>query len=143
MKRFATLTVAAVASSLITMSASAGALNGTKWSTKGNKSVVQFSESGGVLSAKIIKINEKGKANAKCVKCKGALKNKPIKGLKILTGLKSTGTNQWGGGTVLDPENGKTYVGKVTLQKDGKLKLRGHIKGAPMLGRSQIWTPVK
>lgn len=66
--------------------------------------------------------------------------SQPIFGLLILQKFKKTGTaNEYEGGTVYDPNNGKTYCGKLTLQ--GKeLKLRGFICGWSWLGRSSVWT---
>src|SRR5262245_22497916 len=48
-----------------------------------------------------------------CDKCRGSNRNKPIKGMVILWGLKPNGPGHWNGGTVLDPENGKTYKSKI------------------------------
>lgn len=71
------------------------------------------------------------------------IKNRPIVGLPILTGLKADGNNKWSGGDLVDPENGKVYGGKVTLSDNGQtLKLTGNIKHTP-LKRSQTWTRVK
>ena len=45
----------------------------------------------------------------------------------------------WDGGTILDPNNGKTYKLRLKPVEDGKkLEVRGYI-GAPMFGRSQTW----
>jgi len=56
----------------------------------------------------------------------------------ILKGLKKRGT-EWSGGTILDPENGKTYRCKIWLD-DGKLKVRGYLG---ILFRTQTWYRVK
>ena len=58
-------------------------------------------------------------------------------GMTILTGLKSDGDNVYGGGTILDPANGKTYNAKVTVIEGGrKLEMRGSIL---FIGRTQTW----
>jgi len=56
----------------------------------------------------------------------------------ILVGLKKDG-DEYNGGTILDPDNGKVYKSKLMLE-DGakKLNVRGYI-GIPWIGRSQIW----
>ena len=47
--------------------------------------------------------------------------------------------NEYVGGQILDPDNGKVYRSKVRLTDNGKtLGVRGYI-GVPMLGRSQTW----
>lgn len=66
--------------------------------------------------------------------------NQPVLGLLILKKFKKSSTaNEYEDGTVYDPNNGKTYCGKLTLQ--GKeLKLRGFICGWSWLGRNSVWT---
>lgn len=45
----------------------------------------------------------------------------------------------WDGGSILDPQNGKTYNVKLTLADDGKkLEVRGYM-GVSLLGRTQTW----
>ena len=51
--------------------------------------------------------------------------------------------NQWDGGHILDPEDGKTYKVRLTPADGGKkLDVRGYI-GAPLLGRTQTWIRVE
>lgn len=108
--------------------------------TKKPKSVVTIYEEGGKLYGKIEKLfrapNEE--QNPVCDKCEGALKNQPIIGMVILRDLKKDG-NEWTGGTILDPANGKTYKCKLAIEDGGKkLKLRGYI-GLALIGRTQYW----
>lgn len=77
-----------------------------------------------------------------CEKCKGADHNKPIKGMVILRGMKYE-NGALTGGSLLDPESGNFYHGKITLEKDGRLKLRGSIDKAGVLGRTQYWKKAK
>jgi uncharacterized protein (DUF2147 family) len=73
-----------------------------------------------------------------CEKCPGERKGQKIVGMEILRGIRPDG-NEWGGGEILDPNNGKTYKAKMRLEDDGKkLVVRGFI-GFSMLGRSQTW----
>ena len=54
---------------------------------------------------------------------------------------KSASVNEYEEGTVYDPNNGKTYCAKLTL--NGKeLKLHGFICGFTWLGRNTTWTLV-
>ena len=65
--------------------------------------------------------------------------NTPVMGMTIMQNFKLAKKNLWKGGTVYDPENGKTYKCQISLMKDGSLKIRGYI-GVPLLGRTSIWT---
>ncbi|HEY4318796.1 MAG TPA: DUF2147 domain-containing protein [Herbaspirillum sp.] len=104
------------------------------------KSLVRITENDGELSGKIEKLFRAPDQDQdpKCVKCGGALKDQPIIGMTILTGLKKDG-DSYSGGQIIDPASGKTYKSKLTVAEDGKkLNMRGYI-GVPMLGRTQIW----
>ena len=112
---------------------------------KTEKSLVRITNDGGVYSGKVEKIFDAAKADAKCEKCEGARANQPIVGMTIIEGVKQDAeeSNLFGGGQILDPNNGKTY--KVRLKPaDGgkKLDVRGYI-GTPMLGRTQTWVRVE
>ena len=68
-------------------------------------------------------------------------RDQPIVGLQIVNGMKYSGEHAWEGGTIYDPENGKTYKAKMSLEGD-TLKVRGFI-GFSLLGRTSEWTRVK
>ncbi|WP_201562126.1 DUF2147 domain-containing protein [Psychrobacter sp. CMS30] len=148
MKRTISSLIALSAGALLSTSVFAVSLNGTQWQTIDDKTgekkaVIQLTENGGKVSGKIIKVLNKEKADALCTKCPGSLKNKPVEGLQILSGLKADGNNQWSDGKLVDPESGKTYSGKLTLSDNGQsLKLRGFV-GTPVFGRSQTWQRIK
>ena len=104
------------------------------------KSLIRITENDGVLSGRIEKLFRAPDQDQdpKCVKCEGALKDQPIVGMTILSGLKKDGES-YSGGQIVDTANGKTYKSKLTVAEDGKkLNMRGYI-GVPMLGRTQIW----
>jgi uncharacterized protein (DUF2147 family) len=74
----------------------------------------------------------------KCIKCDGARHNQPVLGMTILWGFTKQ-ENEYGGGEILDPEDGKIYHAKMKLIDGGqKLEVRGYI-GTPMLGHTRIW----
>ena len=70
-----------------------------------------------------------------------ALRDRPVEGLLIMEGFEYDGDGRWSGGTIYDPDNGKTYKSKVKFE-DGLLKVRGFI-GFSLLGRTTEWTRVK
>ena len=96
----------------------------------------------GKLYGKITQLLNEPQKNPLCDKCPGKLKNKPVIGLTIIRGLSRDG-DEWSGGTILDPESGKTYRVLLQLQDGGKkLKVRGYI-GVSLLGRTQYWRRVR
>jgi uncharacterized protein (DUF2147 family) len=106
--------------------------------TKKPRSLVRITEKDGVLTGKIEKILDPGKADAKCVDCTDARKDQPIQGMVILSGLKKFDA-EWGEGQILDPNNGKIYKSKAKVIEGGKkLEVRGFL-GIALLGRSQVW----
>ena len=101
------------------------------------KSIVRiYKETDGKYYGKVetIFLNPDGK----CDKCKGEYKDKPILGMVIITDLKEKG-DKLEGGYILDPTSGDRYNVTITLEKDGRLKLRGSLDKLGMLGRNQFW----
>ncbi|NVJ04703.1 DUF2147 domain-containing protein [Myxococcus sp. AM001] len=108
--------------------------------TKKPKSVIAIYEENGKLYGKIEKLfrEPKEEQNPLCDKCEGSLKNQPIIGMTILRDLEKD-DDEWSGGKILDPANGKTYKCKVAVEDGGKkLKVRGYV-GMSLLGRTQYW----
>ena len=106
--------------------------------TKKPKSIVRIAEKDGVISGTVEKIFDPAKQESKCDECASddPRKGKPVIGMTILTGLKKDG-DAYGGGKILDPNNGKTYNAKVTVVEGGKkLEMRGSIL---FFGRTQTW----
>ncbi|TQK02809.1 DUF2147 domain-containing protein [Herbaspirillum sp. SJZ107] len=102
--------------------------------------LIRITEQQGELQGKIEKLfrapNED--QNPKCVQCTDARKDQPIVGMTIVSGLKKTG-DEYTGGEILDPKNGKVYKSKLTVREGGKkVEVRGFV-GMPMFGRSQVW----
>jgi uncharacterized protein (DUF2147 family) len=106
------------------------------------KSIVKiYKKNDGKTYAKILQILEKGNENKLCTNCKGANKNKPIKGLQIINGLSKDG-NEWNGAKILDPKTGKEYKCIIALENPNKLKVRGYL-GFALIGRTQYWYKVE
>jgi uncharacterized protein (DUF2147 family) len=94
------------------------------------------------LSGKIEKLLDPAKQDSKCDKCEGARKDQPINGMTIVEGVKKNADEPyWDGGTILDPNNGKTYKVRLTPKDGGKtLEVRGFIG---FLYRNQTWQRVE
>ncbi|WP_245521131.1 DUF2147 domain-containing protein [Rhizobium laguerreae] len=102
------------------------------------RALIRITESNGTLQGRIEKVFLAANESPTCAKCEGALKNAPVVGLVILSGLKKDG-DEYTGGQILDPDNGKVYSSKISVTNGGKkLNVRGFI-GVSLLGRSQVW----
>ena len=71
-----------------------------------------------------------------------ALRSREVLGMPLIWSFKKTSEpNAFEDGKIYNGENGKTYNANITLQPDGKLRLRGYV-GSPMFGETQIWTRI-
>lgn len=106
--------------------------------TNQEKSFVRIVEASGTLSGKIEKILDASKQDSTCEKCTDGRKNQKVLGMTIIENVKkSAGEEHWDGGTILDPNNGKTYKVRLTPKDGGKvLEVRGFI--GPFY-RNQKW----
>jgi uncharacterized protein (DUF2147 family) len=69
----------------------------------------------------------------------GKLKSIPLIGLVNLKNFVFDGKEEWSGGTIYDPKNGKTYKCYIRFETPNRLKIRGYI-GVSLLGRNTFWT---
>lgn len=78
-------------------------------------------------------------ADARCLRCDGDDKGKPLQGLVVIREMKPD-RDVLKGGRVLDPETGKQYYCTIRLDpKTGRLALRGSLDRRGLLGRTQYW----
>ncbi|MDM5176329.1 DUF2147 domain-containing protein [Massilia sp. CCM 8695] len=104
------------------------------------KALIRISDNNGEIQGKLEKLfrPEGTDQNPKCTKCEGANKDQPILGMTFMSGLKKEG-DEYTGGQILDPDNGKVYKSKLKVVEGGKkLNVRGYM-GMPVFGRSQVW----
>lgn len=119
------------------------------WTTEGNKARVEIFKCGEKLCGKIVWIKEPlmsdpkdgaiGKPLLDNNNPVESLRSRPRLGLQLIEGFVPSGDNSWDGGTIYDPENGKTYKCKMKMSSPQRLEVRGYI-GIPMLGRTSVWT---
>ena len=107
------------------------------------KSIVELYKQNDKLYGKITYLfpREGRGPNPKCTKCSDDRKDEPLVGLQIVRSLKWNG-GSWDGGTIVDPENGKTYDVKmwVDTENSNRLNVRGYI--GPFF-RTQQWKRVE
>lgn len=71
-----------------------------------------------------------------------AKRSNKVMGMVILTNFVYKGEGKYEDGKLYDPDSGNTYSGRLTLQPNGDVKMRGYV-GLPMFGRSSFWTRLK
>lgn len=108
------------------------------------KSYLDIYQVNGIYFAKIKKLLLKPQ-DTKCDKCVGALKNKPLIGMNIFSNMKKTGNvdktfgEEYAGGQIMDPDNGKFYTCKFWI-KGNVLTVRGYLA---FFYRTQKWYRVQ
>jgi len=71
-----------------------------------------------------------------------SLQDRPIIGLGMIDGFSyDADDSNWSGGSIYDPESGKTYKCQIKLGDGDTLDVRGYI-GIPALGRTTVWRRV-
>ena len=92
----------------------------------------------GIIAKMFLKPGED--PNTVCDQCKDDRKDHTWLGLEIIRGMKPEGDDKYGGGTILDPRDGKIYKATMKVTPDGQtLVVRGYI-GIELLGKNQYWT---
>ncbi|WP_298578082.1 DUF2147 domain-containing protein [uncultured Luteimonas sp.] len=101
------------------------------------KSIVEISQNAnGTFSGRIVELLNPSKPNPACDKCKDDRKGKPITGMEIIRGMKRDG-DDYSGGTILKPDEGKVYKSKMELVEGGsKLEVSGCVA---FICKSQVW----
>lgn len=67
------------------------------------------------------------------------LRSRKLAGLEIVSGFEFDGDDRWTGGTIYDPNSGKTYRCIITIKDRNTLHVRGYI-GISLIGRTETWT---
>lgn len=102
------------------------------------RGIVEITERNGVLTGTIRGTLVPGEPQRTCDLCPGERRNQPVMGLEMIRDVRRDG-DTWGGGELLDPDNGKTYRVKLTPSADGKtLQVRAFL-GISLFGRTQVW----
>ncbi|MGA2047964.1 MAG: DUF2147 domain-containing protein [Terracidiphilus sp.] len=95
---------------------------------------------GGKLFGRVTEVRPGRTPKDVCDKCTGEYKNQLILGMINMRNFSAEGED-WVDGTVVDPENGKEYKGKIWSVGKDSLKMRGFV-GISLLGRTETWTRI-
>ena len=121
-----------------------------QWLTADGKSHLEFALKRGKYVATVVWLKEPnfpegdpeaGQPRHDRENPKKELQSRPCLGMNVVINFVYAGKKKYTGGTVYNPETGKTYRAKMTL-KGKKLRVRGFI-GTPLLGRTTTWTRCK
>jgi uncharacterized protein (DUF2147 family) len=66
------------------------------------------------------------------------LRERPLCGLRILTGFRRERDGVWNAGQVYNPNDGRTFSSTMTLEADGGLRIRGYV-GTTLFGKTVEW----
>lgn len=115
------------------------------WLSGSGKAHIKITKYGDKYGGKIVWLKEPNRADGSVKKDdKNPDKNKQsntILGLNNLLGFTFEGDKTYDGGSIYDPENGKTYKCIITMEDANTLKVRGYV-GIQMLGRTDTWKRV-
>jgi uncharacterized protein (DUF2147 family) len=123
----------------------------TEAGDKGGRARVEISRQGDGYSGRIVWLEEPdfaagekraGQPKVDLENPDAKLQERPILGLEILHGFTFSGDGEWGGGTIYDPANGKTYKARIRLETADTLDVRGYV-GITLFGRTTTWKRVK
>ena len=115
------------------------------WYNEEKTSKVQIYQEGNNFFAKVVWLKEPndkvtGTPRVDNLNPDIKLQKAPLLGLVILKNFVFDGTDEWSGGTIYDPKNGKTYSSKIHFgDSPNLLKIRGYV-GISLLGRNTYWT---
>lgn len=113
-----------------------------RWKTETRGGIVEIQRCGAsicgrILTSDLLRTNP----NLKDTKnSNAALRNRPLRGLQILSGFSASG-NYWTGGKIYNAEDGKTYSADVTPTGANQLKVRGCV--FKPFCKTQTWTRVR
>ncbi len=110
-----------------------------KYFTANNEGIVEVTKRNAKYYGKLIWIRPN--ANLDLNNPDELERKKSLRGKEILKDFMFE-NNTWHSGTIYDPNNGKTYSCKATMDEKGNLNVRGYI-GFSLLGRTTYWLKVK
>jgi uncharacterized protein (DUF2147 family) len=116
-----------------------------KWTTYHEQtgaplSVIEIVRSGNTIEGKVkeVFIQPDQGEDPICLKCPGERKDKKVIGMDFLWGFKKDG-DSWTSGKILDPESGEVYSGKLWMNNENTLHVRGYAGPFDLFYRTQTW----
>jgi len=117
------------------------AITGT-WMVQDGSAKIKIEKVNGKFNGKMVWIKNPNDKNGKpLLDSKNpdvSLRNRPQLGLMLLENFAYDEDNLWNGGTIYDPDGGKTYSCKITMKDNQTIELRGYV-GISLFGRTEVW----
>ena len=116
-----------------------------EWTTYGDdgreaQAVVRITESDGVVSGRIVRILPTERypdPEFRCDDCEGPYAGADLRTVPLIEGM-TWDDDEFSGGRITDPTNGKSYRAVMRLDGADRLEVRGFL-GIRALGRTQVW----
>lgn len=116
-----------------------------KWKLDDGTAIVEVYKEGNAFNGKIVWLEKPTEADGSAVVDSNNpdknLRSRKLMGLNMLSGLTKNG-NEYTGGKIYDPGNGKTYNCSMKVEGD-VLKVRGSLDKKGLIGRTMDWFRVK
>ena len=116
-----------------------------KWKLEDGTAIVEVYKQGDVFNGKIVWLQNPTEADGTPaidnLNPDPKLRKRQVLGLNMLNNLKKVG-NEYTGGSIYDPGNGKTYNCSMKVEGD-VLKVRGSLDKRGLIGRTMDWFRVK
>ena len=114
------------------------------WLTEGAGAHVEIRPCGAMLCGRIVWIKEiPGTDGVELRDIRNVdenLRDRPIIGLRVLTGLSDAGGGRWDGGTAYNPEDGQIYSARIELAGPDTLEVEGC---ALFFCETRTWTRIE
>lgn len=108
-----------------------------RWLTHNGRAIVEIGDCGAMLCGRIARVivPPRDGSTTDSRNPDPALRDRPMVGLPILTGLTARG-GEWRG-RIYDPQDGKSYRTTLRLNRDGTLRVRGCVA---LFCKTLTWT---
>ena len=111
-----------------------------KWVTADGDAVIEFYKCDTKYCGRIIWAKEPEKKDIH--NPDPSLRNRTLLGSTIFTGFVFNGDSEWKNGRVYNPDNGKKYKCKLSMDSKDKLKVRGYLL-CSIFGKTTVWKRIE
>ena len=126
------------------MSTAASAMPVGTWLSQDGGTKIRIADCGGKLCATVVWLDEPidratGKPKTDKRNPDPGKRARPLLGLQVVQGMAPSGPNRWSG-QVYNADDGRTYSAHLSMETDGKAKLKGCVLA--VLCKNHTWTRV-